>query len=107
MVHLQDNGFDVETKQIANFDLLAEVRASMGVPERLAGCHTAVVDGYVVEGHVPADAISRMLEERPPITGLAVPGMPQGSPGMESPNPEPYDVLSFDRTGRVEVFDRR
>jgi hypothetical protein len=79
------------------------------VPERLASCHTATVGGYVVEGHVPADLVDRLLAERPKIIGLAVPGMPVGSPGMESPGhaPERYDVIAFDGTGRTSVFARR
>jgi hypothetical protein len=83
------------------------VKAKHGVPPALRSCHTALVGGYVVEGHVPADVISRLLKEKPPVTGVAVPGMPPGSPGMESRNPQPYDVLTFDRRGRVSVYDRR
>ncbi len=77
------------------------------MPAELKSCHTALVDGYVIEGHVPADAITRLLKERPPVTGLAVRGMPVGSPGMEGGNPQPYDVLAFDRQGRVSVYARK
>ena len=90
-------------------DTLTPVKTRYGVPERLEACHTAVVDGYVVEGHVPAATIDRLLRERPKVTGIAVPGMPLGSPGMESPGrpAERYDVLTFDRSGRTQVFERR
>jgi hypothetical protein len=78
------------------------------VPSALEGCHTALVDGYVIEGHVPADLIERLLRERPPITGLAVPGMPAGSPGMESAGrPERYQVIAFDKSGKTSVFASR
>ncbi len=77
--YLRGHGFDV--KVIAAEDL-AELKAEHGVPDELAACHTAIIDGYVVEGHVPVDSIERMLEEQPAITGIAVPGMPIGSPGM-------------------------
>ncbi len=75
----------------------------------LAGCHTAFVEGYVIEGHVPADVIDRLLSERPQIAGLAVPGMPVGSPGMEVPGRPavPYDVIAFDVSGRTRVFATR
>ena len=78
------------------------------MPEALEACHTAIVDGYVVEGHVPITAIERLLRERPRVVGIAVPGMPVGSPGMESPGQkaERYDVLSFDGNGRTQVFER-
>jgi Protein of unknown function, DUF len=79
------------------------------VPGDLQSCHTALVDGYVVEGHVPADLIVRLLRERPPVVGLAVPGMPVGSPGMDVPGgrTERYRVLSFDRTGAARTFATR
>ena len=67
----------------------------------------ALVEGYVIEGHVPVDAIRRLLKEKPPLMGLAVRGMPIGSPGMDGPNPQPYDVLAFDRQGRVSVYARK
>jgi hypothetical protein len=77
------------------------------VPEKLYSCHTAVVQSYVIEGHVPADLIHRLLKERPALVGLAVPGMPVGSPGMEGTNPQPYDIISFDKAGRTSVYARR
>jgi len=80
-----------------------------GVPPTLAGCHTALVEGYVIEGHVPADVIERLLRERPQIVGLAVPGMPVGSPGMEVPGRPavPYDVIAFEANGKTRVFATR
>lgn len=79
------------------------------MPVDLQTCHTAVVDGYVVEGHVPADLIHRLLRERPAVAGLAVPGMPAGSPGMEVPGgrAERYRVFTFDRSGKTGVFATR
>ena len=89
-------------------DDLASVKKKHGVPAALESCHTALVDGYVVEGHVPADLIDRLLRERPPVVGLAVPGMPAGSPGMETAGrAERYQVLTFDRSGRTTVFATR
>lgn len=107
MVHLQENGFTVVAKDEEDFDVLAQQRASLGVPDRLSACHTATVGGYAIEGHVPADVIKRLLAEKPEIVGLAVPGMPSGSPGMEGGRPQPYDVIAFDRAGRTRVYERR
>lgn len=76
------------------------------VPESLRSCHTAVVGGYLVEGHVPAAVIERLLRDKPKIAGIAVPGMPAGSPGMESPSPEAYEVIAFDAAGKTSVFAR-
>jgi len=86
---------------------LAAIKTEHGVPGELQGCHTAIVEGYVIEGHVPADLMARLLDERPDVIGLAVPGMPAGSPGMEGPNPEPYNVMTFDSQGRVAVYAHR
>jgi hypothetical protein len=88
---------------------LAPVKRKLGVPQALHSCHTAVVDGYVIEGHVPADLIDRLLRERPAVVGLAVPGMPIGSPGMEAPGQaaERYQVLTFDQEGRTTVYASR
>ena len=82
------------------------VQARTQVPESLRSCHTAIVDGYLVEGHVPVREIERLLSERPDFLGLAVAGMPIGSPGtlVEGADPEPFDVMAFDGTGNVEVF---
>ena len=83
---------------------MAGVKRQAGVPRAVSSCHTAFVDGYVVEGHVPADDIKRLLTERPDVAGIAVPGMPIGAPGMEGPNPQPYDVVAFDEDGAVSHF---
>ena len=80
------------------------VDARKRVPEQMRPCHTATLEGYVVEGHVPADVIRQLLRDKPRLEGIAVPGMPAGSPGMESPNPQPYDVLAFDGKGKTTVF---
>ena len=103
--HLRASGFRVAVHDVQNVEPFKE---RYGVPSRLASCHTATVDGYVIEGHVPAADIRRLLAEKPKVKGLAVPGMPVGSPGMEQGNvKEPYDVVSFDQAGRTAVFARR
>jgi hypothetical protein len=101
--HLRESGFTVITKEMDN---LSGVKAENGVPRELSSCHTGVVDGYVIEGHIPADIILRLLKERPDVKGIAVPGMPAGSPGMEVPSGEvqPYAVMTFDDEGNTEVF---
>ncbi len=102
--HLRANGFDVRVTDVENLDPVAHQH---GVPDALRSCHTATVDGYVIEGHVPAADIRRLLDERPPGTGLAVPGMPIGSPGMEQGDRrQPYATILFDRSGRQQVFAR-
>ncbi|MGP9821686.1 DUF411 domain-containing protein [Salinarimonas sp. NSM] len=91
-------GFVVEARPTS---LMAQVKAALGVPGALASCHTAEIDGYVVEGHVPVSAIEALLAQRPKVDGIAVPGMPMGSPGMETPGfaPEPYQVVLFGAEG--------
>lgn len=106
MGHLQANGFKVQKKDVFGKQF-TDVKSKYGVPQRLYSCHTAVIDGYVIEGHVPADLIKWILKERPAIVGLAVPGMPVGSPGMEGSKPEPYEVFTFDKQGRTTVYARR
>jgi len=88
---------------------LAPIKRKLGVPRALQSCHPAVVEGSVLEGHVPADLIDRLLRERPAVVGLAVPGMPVGSPGMEAPGQaaERYQVMAFDQKGRTTVFASR
>ncbi|MDH3604215.1 MAG: hypothetical protein OEU26_31810 [Candidatus Tectomicrobia bacterium] len=105
MGHLQEKGFVVKSTDVSHAQLVA-VKNQHGVPQRLHSCHTGVVDNYVIEGHVPAKVISRLLTERPDVAGLAVPGMPIGSPGMEGPNPKPYRVFSFDGDGGIQVYER-
>lgn len=95
--HLKDAGFTVTVEKTTN---LQPVRKRLGVPADLAACHTAEVGGYVLEGHVPAAAVRRLLEEQPAAIGLAVPGMPAGSPGMEGGVPQKYEVVLFGATGR-------
>ena len=75
------------------------------MPPRLASCHTAVVGDYIVEGHVPAEVIAKFLREAPTVRGIAVPGMPIGSPGMEGPRPQPYEVIAFDGNGNHTVYE--
>lgn len=99
--HLRDAGFVVTAK---NSVAMESIKTSAGIAPGLQSCHTALVEGYVIEGHVPANDIRRLLQERPAMTGLTVPGMPMGSPGMEGPNRDPYDVLLFDREGRTQVY---
>lgn len=100
-MHLRQNGFDVSIKNIEDVD---PVKKQAGIPNDLESCHTAFVAGYVVEGHVPAENIRKILAERPKIKGLAVPGMPSSAPGMDGPDPEPYTVYSFDADGKAKVY---
>jgi hypothetical protein len=102
--HLKENGFVVKAKDVPD---LTALKRHYGVTPNLASCHTGFVDGYVVEGHVPADVIARLLKEKPKVKGIAVPGMPMGSPGMEGPRSERYDVVTFDSTGKTAVFAKR
>ena len=99
--HLGKNGYSVEVHNQYNVN---PIKSKMGVSRKLHSCHTAVVDGYVIEGHVPAVDITRLLDEKPSVKGLAVPGMPMGSPGMEGPRKDSYEVLTFQENGRTTVF---
>lgn len=99
--HLRAAGFEVDAR---NVDDIASIKAGAGIDPSVSSCHTALVDGYVVEGHVPAEVIERLLAERPDIAGLAVPGMPVGSPGMEGDGAKPYEVLALDHQGRTSVY---
>ena len=101
--YIRRAGFSIT---IVNESDLAPIKSRAGVPDALQSCHTAFIDGYVVEGHVPVEAIEKMLSERPAITGIAVPEMPTGSPGMEIPmmKPEPFKVIAFSQMGSSETF---
>lgn len=101
--HLRENGFKVAVYDQRNMD---PIKRHKGVPRRLQSCHTAQVGEYIIEGHVPADDIARLLRERPSFKGLTVPGMPMGSPGMEGPRNDPYEVLTFQPDGKTSVFAR-
>ncbi len=98
--HMRAAGFRVEVVAVTE---IGEVKARLGVPQDLAACHTAEIDGYVIEGHVPAEAVKRLLNEKPNAKGLAVPGMPLGSPGMEVRGVDPsiYEVVLFGPAGRA------
>jgi hypothetical protein len=100
---VEENGFTLMAEAVQD---LAAVKAQYQVPPALQACHTAIVDGYILEGHVPVAEIRRLLVERPDTVGLAVPGMPVGAPGMEVAGyaPEPFDVIAWDKSGKTEVF---
>jgi hypothetical protein len=103
--HLRANGFAPTVHDEADMDA---IKNEMGVPKGVRSCHTALVDRYLVEGHVPAADLRRLLKERPAVAGLAVPGMPKGTPGMAMPGdtPEPYEVLAFTRDGKTTTYAR-
>ena len=103
MVHLEENGYSVEKIDMSNEEL-TNLNASLGIPSELGSCHTAQIEGYIVEGHVPADVIEAMLAEKPDILGLALPGMPQGAPGMDGVAEGPLEILAFDEQGQVWVY---
>jgi len=99
--HLKANGF---TPRVKNVDDPSEYRKRGGIPDQLGSCHTGMVKGYAIEGHVPASEIKRLLKEKPKAKGLAVPAMPLGSPGMEGPRKDPYDVLLVHPDGHTTVY---
>jgi len=101
--HLKANGFEVKVHEVPS---TAEYRQKYGVPDKLQSCHTAVVNGYAIEGHVPAREIHRLLKTASHAKGLAVPGMPAGSPGMESARSDAYGVMLFDDKGGATVFQK-
>lgn len=100
--HIRANGFRVETREVAD---VAPIRHRYGVPDALASCHTAVVGGYAIEGHVPAEDIKKLLREKGKVRGLSVPGMVAGSPGMEQGAARPYATIAFDERS-TRVFAR-
>ena len=105
VAHVRKAGFVVTVRDTAD---MASVKSSFGVPSALESCHTSRIGAYAIEGHVPADVIQKLLRERPAARGLAVPGMPMGSPGMnQGPQKDAYDVLLFDKTGKTRVYASR
>jgi hypothetical protein len=99
--YMEANGFTAST---TNMPDVTPIKVSNGLPPRLSSCHTTLVGGYVIEGHVPVSDIRRLLKEKPAIAGLAAPGMPAGSPGMDVPNSPAYDIIAFDKTGKTSVY---
>jgi hypothetical protein len=104
--HMKASGFDVTVNEMPD---VAPIKDKQGVPVNLRSCHTALVGGYAIEGHVPADVIKKLLRERPNALGVAVPGMPMGSPGMEVPSnqKDAYNVMLFDKAGKTTVYASR
>ena len=102
--HLKRNKFHVTVENLVD---LSHVKRALAVPDALWSCHTGLAGGYAIEGHVPADIIRKVLAERPPIAGLAVPGMPSGSPGMEGPVKDRYEVIAFTREGATRTYAER
>jgi hypothetical protein len=99
--HLKANGFKVNAQNVAS---PSDYREKFGIPKELGSCHTGLVQGYALEGHVPASEIKRLLAERPKAIGLAVPSMPLGSPGMEGDRSDPYDVFLVQADGRRSIY---
>lgn len=99
--HLEENGFKVDPIDTSDLPM---IKSRSGIAPEMASCHTAQIGGYVIEGHVPAGDIRRLLAEHPDARGLTVPGMPQGSPGMDAPNPQHYQVLLIGKDGSTKVF---
>ena len=102
--HMRTNGFRPTVHDVND---VSPIKRKLGVPTSLESCHTGIVSGYAIEGHVPADIVRQMLKQRPKVAGLAVAGMPMGSPGMEGPRKDPYNVIAFERNGRTSVFAKR
>jgi hypothetical protein len=99
--HLEKNGFTVRAHEVDN---PSDYREKFGIPQRFGSCHTGVVQGYALEGHVPAADIQRLLKQKPKAKGLAVPAMPMGSPGMEGPRQDPYDVYLVKQDGNATIY---
>jgi hypothetical protein len=103
--HVEEHGFSTATVDLVEYDEQVAKKREHGVDLDLGSCHTAVIGGYIVEGHVPGHVIRRLLEEQPRIRGLAVPGMPIGSPGMEGPGARPYQVIAIGTDGSRSVYE--
>ena len=103
VAHMEASGFVVDARDVNATELMM-AKQDGGVPTGMSSCHTAIIDGYVVEGHVPAAQVKQLLGDRPEVAGIAAPGMPAGAPGMEGANARPYQVMSFTHDGKAEVF---
>jgi hypothetical protein len=104
VTHMQSKGFDLKVSDVAS-DELNEIKAAHGITAKVASCHTAIISGYTIEGHVPAEMVTKLMAEKPDAVGLAVPGMPANSPGMETNGPgDAYDVLLIKKDGTSEVY---
>jgi hypothetical protein len=101
--HMRANGFDLKVQEVES---TAEARRKHGVPDSLMSCHTGVVEGYSIEGHVPASDVLRLLKEKPKAKGLALPGMPSGSPGMEGMGGQEFAVMIFDEKGNSSIYKK-
>lgn len=99
--HLNKSGFKTKLTYV---DDLSEVKSKYNIPQKASSCHTGVINGKFIEGHVPASAITKMLKEKSEVRGIAVPGMPMGSPGMEGPYRENYDVIALDKNNNASIF---
>lgn len=102
--HMEKAGISVDVENMSN---VAPIKRELGIPRRMQSCHTAKVGDYFVEGHVPAGLVKHLLDDKPDIKGLTVPGMPMGSPGMEGPRKDPYDVIAIGKDGGYRVYARR
>lgn len=102
--HLEQSGFHVTVESVSD---VTPIKSKLGVPKDLWSCHSGMVEGYAIEGHVPADLIQRLLAERPNIAGIATPGMPNGAPGMEGATTDRYEVIAFTRSGETSVYATR
>ena len=104
VAHLEQNRFHVTVENVSD---VTPIKSKLGIPKDLWSCHSGMVEGYAIEGHVPADLIQKMLAERPNIAGLAAPGMPNGAPGMEGATTDRYEVIAFTRSGETSVYATR
>ena len=104
VAYMKKEGFDLK---VIDLDDLSEIKRSAGVPSAMESCHTGLISSYVVEGHVPADLVRKMLTEQPKLIGLSVPGMVNGPPGMDDGPKQPYQVIGFTREGKTSVYARR
>lgn len=102
--HMRQAGFALDVRDLPGNIELMQVKMDAGVPMELSSCHTSLVDGYVIEGHVPADQVKRLLAERPSHAGIAAPGMPAGSPGMDVPNSPPYEIVAWNHDGTASRY---